>query len=170
MGAESNLTVTELRSLGDAFYNGGRYAEAGEQYHALARNATLAEGERGGFAVAAAACDLKLKRLTETQANALADSHDENGARRLYLLMELARNRNDEADVLQKVERLKSEFPQSPWLAEAVFSTGNMYLLRKDYANAANYYGYLAMHFPSHKNAAARALAGGMVELPAGPE
>jgi soluble lytic murein transglycosylase len=154
MGAESNLTVTELRSLGDAFYNGGRYAEAGEQYHALARNATLAEGERAGFAVAAAACDLKLKRLTETQANALADSHDENGARRLYLLMELARSRNDEGDVLQKVERLKSEFPQSPWLAEAAFSTGNMYLLRKDYANAANYYGYLAMHFPSHKNAA----------------
>ena len=46
-------------------YNGGRYAEAGEQYHALARNATLAERERDGFAVAAAACDLKLKRLTE---------------------------------------------------------------------------------------------------------
>ena len=30
-----------------------------------------------------------------------------------------------------------------------------MYLLRKDYANAANYYGYLATHFPAHKNAAA---------------
>ena len=51
--------------------------------------------------MAAAACDLKLKRLSETQATALADSTDENGARRLYLLMELARNRNDEGDVLQ---------------------------------------------------------------------
>jgi len=155
MGAESNLTAAELRSLGDAYYNGGRYAEAGEQYHALARNATLPAGERNGFAIAAAACDLKLKRLTEAQATALADTHDENGARRLYLLMELARNRNDESDVLRTVDRLKTEFPQSPWLAEALFSTGNMYLLRKDYANAASYYGYLAVHFPAHKNAAA---------------
>ena len=30
-----------------------------------------------------------------------------------------------------------------------------MYLLRKDYSNAASYYSYLAMHFPAHKNAAA---------------
>jgi len=154
LGAESNLTAAELRSLVDAFYNAGRYTDAGEQYHALARNATLPDAERNGFAVAAAACDLKLKRLTETQANALSDTHDENGARRLYLLMELARNRNDESDVLRIVERLKSDFPQSPWLAEALFSTGNMYLLRKDYANAANHYGYLAIHFPSHRNAA----------------
>lgn len=155
MGVESNLTAAELRSLGDAFYDAGRYAEAGEQYHALARNATLPMSERDGFAVAAAACDLKLKRLTETQAMALADTHDENGARRLYLLMELARNRNDEGDVLRTLDRMKTEFPQSPWLAEALFSAGNMYLLRKDYANAANYYGYLAAHFPAHKNAAA---------------
>ena len=138
MGAESNLTAAELRSLGDAFYNGGRYAEAGEQYHALARNATLPASERNGFAVAAASCDLKLKRLTETQAQTLADTQDENGARRLYLLMELARNRNDEAGLLRIVDRLKTDFPQSPWLAEALFSTGNMYLLRKDFANAAN--------------------------------
>ncbi len=155
LGAESNLTAIELRSLGDAFYNGGRYAEAGEQYHALARNATLPASERDGFAVAAAACDLKLKRLSEPQARALADTHDENGARRLYLLAELARNRNDEADLVQTISQMKTDFPQSRWLAEALYSAGNMYLLRKDYANAANYYGYLAMRFPSHKNAAA---------------
>jgi soluble lytic murein transglycosylase len=155
MGAESTLTATELRSLGDAFYNAGRYAEAGEQYHALARNATLPENERDGFAVAAAACDLKLKRLTLTQAQALADTHDENGARRQYLLMELARNRNDDAEQQRIVAQMKTDFPQSPWLAEALFSSGNMYLLRKDYATAASYYSYLAVHFPSHKNAAA---------------
>jgi soluble lytic murein transglycosylase len=155
MGAETSLTAAELRSLGDAFYNAGRYAEAGEQYHALARNATLGSSERNGFAVAAAACDLKLKRLTETQAQALADTQDENGARRQYLLMELARNRNDEAEQQRIVEQMKSTFPQSQWLAEALFSSGNMYMLRRDYADAANYYSYLATHFPLHKNAAA---------------
>src|SRR5207302_9135685 len=70
LGAESNLTAAELRSLGDAFYNAGRYAEAGEQYHALARNTTLPGDQRDEFSVAAAACDLKLKRLSEEQATA----------------------------------------------------------------------------------------------------
>ncbi len=155
MGAESSLTPAELRSLGDAYYNAGRYADAGEQYHALARNATIDAQARNGFAVAAAACDLKLKRLTEAQAQALADTPDENGARRLYLLMELARNRDDEAEQQRLVTQLETSFPQSPWLAEALFSSGNMYMLRRDYATAVNYYRYLATHFPAHKNAAA---------------
>ena len=50
---------------------------------------------------------------------------------------------------------MESRFPQSQWLAEALFSSGNMYLLRRDYAPAVEYYGYLATHFPTNKNAAA---------------
>ena len=64
MGAEATLTVAELRSLGDAYYNAGRYAEAAEQFHALAREPGLDAATRDGFAVAEAACELKLKRLT----------------------------------------------------------------------------------------------------------
>src|ERR1035438_8497766 len=41
MGAESSLTAAELRSLGDAYYNAGRYEEAAEQYRALARSPGL---------------------------------------------------------------------------------------------------------------------------------
>ena len=35
MGAEASLTLAELRSLGDAYYNAGRYSEAAEQYRAM---------------------------------------------------------------------------------------------------------------------------------------
>jgi soluble lytic murein transglycosylase len=155
MGAETSLSIAELRSLGDAYYNGRRYEQASEQYHALARESRLDAATRNGLAVAAAACDLKLKRLTTAQATALADSADENGARRLYLLMELARSRNDLDEQQYIVTRMESRFPQSPWLAEALFSSGNMYLLRKEYASAAVYYSYLATHFPSSTHAAA---------------
>src|SRR6202048_1101538 len=86
MGAESSLTPTELRSLGDAYYNAGRYNLAAEQYHALARNATLDANMRNGFAVAAAACDLKLKRLTDGEARAIAGANGANGVRRLCLV------------------------------------------------------------------------------------
>lgn len=154
MGAEGDLTASELRSLGDAYYNAGRYNPAAEQYRALARNATLDSNMRNAFAVAAAACDLKLKRLTEQQAQALPDTNDESGARRLYLLMELARSHDNDGEQQRLVEQMKQRFPQSPWLAEALFSSGNMYLLRRDYPMAVSYYAYFATHFSQHKAAA----------------
>lgn len=155
LGAEASLTVPELRSLGDAYYNAGRSQEAAEQYRALAQMSGLDAATRNGFAVAEAACELKLKRLTTAQAEALADTNDENGARRLYLLMELARNRNDDQEQKQIVARMETEFAHSQWLAEALFSSGNMYMLRRDYPQAVTYYSELAARFPTSKNAAA---------------
>jgi soluble lytic murein transglycosylase len=155
MGVEGNLTPTELRSLADAYYNAGRYELAAEQYRSLARESSLDPSSRNSFAVAEAACDLKLKRLGSAQVEALADSNDENGARRLYLLMELARNRNDLDYQKQMVAEMELRFPRSQWLAEALFSSANMYMLRRDYPMAVGYYSYLAMHFPENTNAAA---------------
>jgi len=154
MGAEAALTAAELRGLGDAYYNGGRYGEAAEQYRALLRTPALSAGDRNTLAVAAAACDWKLKRLTPAQARSLADTNDENGARRLYLLMELARDRDDTSEQRSIVSEMETRFAGSPWLAEALFSSGNMYLLKKDYPAAVECYKYLAAHFPSSKNAA----------------
>ena len=155
MGAESTLTSAELRSLGDAYYNAGRYGDAAEQYRALLRMPGVSAEDRNGFAVAAVACDWKLKRLTPAQVQGLADTNDENGARRLYMLMELARDRGDTEDQQRIVSLMESRFPSSPWLAEALFSSGNMYMLKRDYPMAVEYYGYLASHFPASKNAAA---------------
>lgn len=154
-GAEESLSAAELRSLGDAYYNAGRYELAAEQYRALVRQVSLSRQMRDSFEVAAAACDFKLKRLTAAEAEALPDTDDDNGARRAYLLMELARNRNDVDAQQALVEQMKARFPRSEWLAEALFSSGNMYLLSRDYPKAVAYYGYLADHFPQSKNAAA---------------
>ena len=155
MGVETSLTTAELRSLADAYYNAGHYQDASEQYRALARRSSQDIASRNSFAVAAAACDLKLKRLTTAQAKALPDMQDESGARRLYLLMQLARSRTDLDEQKRIVAEMESRFPQSPWLAEALFDTGNTYMLRHEYATAVTYYSYLATHFPSSKNASA---------------
>jgi soluble lytic murein transglycosylase len=69
--------------------------------------------------------------------------------------MELARNRDDLTAQAAYVDVLKTSFPRSQWYAEALFSSGNMYLLRKDYARAVTYYADLAEKFPTDKNAAA---------------
>ena len=155
LGAESSLTIGDLRSLADAYYRAGRYGEAVRQYQDLASQPGLNDSARDTFAVEAAAAELKLKRLTRAEAEALPDTSDENGARRLYLLMELARDRDDLAAQQSIVAQMESRFAFSPWLAEALFSSGNMYLLRNDYSTAAGYYGYLADHFPQNRHAAA---------------
>jgi soluble lytic murein transglycosylase len=155
LGAEATLTVAELHSLGDAYFNAGRYSEAAEQYRALARALGLGAEIRNSFAVAEAACQLKLQRLTTAEARALPDTADENGARRLDLLMELARERDDSSEQKQIVAEMESRFPHSPWLADALFSSGNMYLLKRDYTTAIQYYGDLASRFPGDKNASA---------------
>ena len=38
---------------------------------------------------------------------------------------------------------MQKGFPHSPWLADALFSSGNMYLLSRDYAKAMEYYSIL---------------------------
>jgi soluble lytic murein transglycosylase len=154
-GAETLLTAADLRTLGDAYYNAGRYGDAAEQYRALVRSSALSVADRDGFRVAVAACDYKLKHLATSVAEALPDTNDENGARRLELLMELARDRDDETGQKRIVTEMETRFPRSPWLAQALFSAGNMYLLKRDYPTAIEYYGYLADHFPNDKNAPA---------------
>jgi len=69
--------------------------------------------------------------------------------------MELARDRNDTDYQKQIVAEMESNYPRSPWLAEALFSSGNMYMLRRDYPAAVEYYSYLATHFPENTNAPA---------------
>ncbi len=155
IGAESLLTTTELRSLGDAYYNAGRYADALEQFRELLRRPGLDPETRNGFAVSEAACQLKLKRLSPADAQALPDTPDENGARRLELLLELARDRDDSADVRRILGEMESRFPHSMWLADALFSAGNMHMLKLDFPTAIEYYGELASRFPSDKNAPA---------------
>ena len=155
IGAESLLTTAELRSLGDAYYDAGHYADAAEQFRVLLRKPGLDAQTRNGFAVSEAACQLKLKRLAPSEAQALPDTPDENGARRLELLMELARDRDDSADVGRILDEMESRFPHSMWLADALFSAGNMHMLKHDYPTAIEYYGELASRFPGDKNASA---------------
>ncbi len=154
-GAEASLTVADLRTLAEAYYNAGRYDEASEQFRVLAREPGLDAATLSGFAVDEAACQLKLKRLTVAEAEALPDTASENGARRLDLLMELARQRDDTDALKRIVSDMESRFPHSPWLADALFSSGNMYLLKRDFPAAIQYYKELAARFPADKNAAA---------------
>ncbi|MFT4112210.1 transglycosylase SLT domain-containing protein [Silvibacterium sp.] len=147
-GALTSLPASERRSHADALYGAGRYDQAAEEYRSLGDDASLDAAARNAMLVAAASCDWKLKRLKAADLERLPDTSDEAGARRQYLLMELARDKDDGETQRSIVESMKARFPSSSWLAEALYSSGNMYLLRKDFPTAIGYYSELARRFP----------------------
>src|SRR6185437_15625659 len=147
-GTITSLSAKERSRRADALYSAHRYSDAEDEYRSLATQSSLSAGEQNRMLVAAAACQWKLNKLSRRDLERLPDTNDEAGARRLYLMMELARDKNDTAAQQSIVAQLKSRFPTSPWLAEALYSSGNMYLLAKDYPNAIRYYSDLATLFP----------------------
>src|SRR3984885_5538519 len=148
LGATSSLTVEERSHHAEALYKAGRFADASDEYHSLANDPAVSDGLKNSLLVAAAASDWKLKRLNKDTLDRIPDSSDETGARRMYLLMELARDKDDGETQRSLVEQMETRFPSSPWLNEALYSSGNMYLLRKDFPTAILYYGELAKRFP----------------------
>jgi soluble lytic murein transglycosylase len=152
-GALATLSPDKRRAHADALYNAGHYRDAEDEYRSLASQSNIDDASRASLLVAAAACDWKTKSLSQSQLNALPDTNDEAGARRMYLLMELARDRGDASTQQSIVTAMETRFPDSPWLAEALYSSGNMYLLLKDYPHAITWYGELARRFPTSKYA-----------------
>ncbi|MGB0123801.1 MAG: transglycosylase SLT domain-containing protein [Silvibacterium sp.] len=147
-GAIASMPPSDRRRRADALYAAHRFTEAEEEYRSLAADSSLDSAARNGMLVAAAACQWKLKTLKRDELDRLPDTNDEAGARRLYLLMELARDKDDGDTQQSIVNQMESRFPTSPWLAEALYSSGNMYMLRKDYPNAIRYYSDLSTRFP----------------------
>jgi len=152
-GVLTTLPSDERRHHADALYDAGHYADAEDEYRSLAAQSSIDPSFRDALLVAAAECAWKRHRLTQSELDSIPDTSDETGARRMYLLMELARDRGDTATQASIVTQMETRFPQSPWLAEALYSSGNMYLLLKDYPNAITYYGELARRFPSSRYA-----------------
>ncbi len=142
------LPPADLRINADALFRAGRYRTAKEEYLLLGRNRHLSEGARNAYFVAAAACDLKLHRLTQHEINLIRELHDNAGARLLYLNVELARNHGNDALLRQVLHKMERRFPHSHWLARALYSAGNMYLLKPDYSKAIHYYSELSRRFP----------------------
>ena len=152
-GVLDTLPPADRRRHADALYDAGHYVDAADEYRSLAGQLSAGDSDRNALLVAAAECDWKLKRLSARELDAIPDTSDETGARRLYLLMELARDKDDTGTQQSIVTQMESRFPSSPWLTEALYSSGNMYLLKKDYPNAITYYAELARRFPTSRYA-----------------
>src|SRR5208283_3707654 len=64
-----------------------------------------------------------------------------------------ARLSSDEEAVQRNLDQLRQFGPSSPWLEQALLSAGNMYLLKRDYDHAIDYYRELQQRFPNGAHA-----------------
>ena len=148
MGAGPSAGERKLHA--DALFNAKRYGEAGAEYHAIQQNdSSLSQADRDALEIYAAVCDLRLKHLSRGTAERLPQTSDDSAALRLYILAELARNDGDEGGNRILLQQMEQRFPQSRWLEEGLYSSGNMYLIKRDAKNAAEMYGELFRRFPN---------------------
>jgi soluble lytic murein transglycosylase len=142
-------TAAELKVHADQLFNAKRYAEAGEEYHSIERDGSgLSAADHDALLIYAAACDMRLKRISRREVEKLPDTKDDSAALKMYLLAELSRSENDQVAHDALIAQMVRDFPTSRWLEEALYSGGNMYLLKHDPQQATYHYSLLVKMFP----------------------
>jgi soluble lytic murein transglycosylase len=143
------LNAAERKTHADFLFNAKRLSDAGQEYHEIARNdSSLSQADRDALAIYAAVCDYKLKRISRRDVERLPETNDDTAAAKLYLLAELSRNENDQQTHAAILDQMIKRFPTSRWLEEALYSGGNMYLIKRDSEQAIHHYSLLVQMFP----------------------
>ena len=143
------LSAAEIKAHADQLFNAKHYADAGEEYHALQHgDASLSQADQQALQIYAAVCDLKLKHISRREIERLPDTSDDSAALKMYMLAEISRNEGDTSGHDSVLSEMIRRFPSSRWLEEALYSGGNMYLLKHDSSQAIYHYSTLVQMFP----------------------
>lgn len=146
----TQLAAAELKTHADQLFNAKRYTEAGNEYHAIAKDGSgLSASDLDVLKVYAAVCDMKLKRIKRKQVEQLPEPTPDAAALKLYMLAELSRDDDDEKGHDALIAEMVKRFPNSRWLEEALYSGGNMYLLKHEAKQAMYHYSLLVKMFPN---------------------
>ena len=144
------LTAVERKVHADQLFNAKRYSEAGAEYHTIARSdPSLSQSDRDALAIYSAVCDMKLKRISRRDVEHLPETTDDSAALKLYMLAEISRSEGDRSGHDAIIDQMIKRFPTSRWLEEALYSGGNMYLLKHDSQQATFHYAKLVEMFPN---------------------
>lgn len=140
--------IEARRTRADLLLRGKLFSEAASEYRGLAGE--VCPGERPRVEIALAESlrrsgqNREAKKILESVPTTPADI----AAERLFNLAEIARSTNDDDAFLRMVEQLREAYPTSSWLEQALFSAGNIFLLRRDYDRAIDAFRELQQRFP----------------------
>jgi soluble lytic murein transglycosylase len=142
-------SVAERRTRADLLFKARHYADAAHDYRELANEVSPAERPQIQLALAGALEKSGGSRDARQVLTAMGAQTGDAEAERLYLLSETQRSTSDEEAVERTLNDLRRFGPASPWLEQALLSAGNMYLLKRDYDRAIDYYRELQQRFPN---------------------
>ena len=148
------VTFSEHEHRADALYKGRRWAPAAEEYKAMVAIAPAGQQSQVNIQLANALMKLGENREAQEILNRIPDDGSEASAEKWYQSAEIARNTDDDAGLTTILEHMRATTPKSPWLESALFTAGNMYLLRQDYDRAIDYYREIHERFPNSSKAA----------------
>jgi peptidoglycan lytic transglycosylase len=138
----------------ESLYKARRWGAAADEYQYVVDLAPAGQQSAGLIRLANSYLKDGNTRKAKDALARIPDDGSDASAEKWYKQLEIARNANDDGTVANILEHMRSRTPKSPWLEEALFSTGNMYLLRKDYDRAIDYYRELHERFPEGNKAA----------------
>jgi soluble lytic murein transglycosylase len=142
-------SIAERRTRADLLFKAKHYGDAAHDYHELAEEASPANRAEVQLALAGA---LEKSGSSHDARKILTSMGAQTGdaeAERLYLLSETQRSTSDEEAVQRTLNQLRQFGPASPWLEQALLSAGNMFLLKRDYDRAIDYFRELQQRFPN---------------------
>jgi soluble lytic murein transglycosylase len=160
LSAEAEAAEADLSSLGglpgsfaerktraELLAQAKRYPDAAKEYEQLLTAATTQE-QKDTIEVALAIAEFRAgdskdarKVLESLQVSGNAE------AQRLFLLADMARSDDDEGRFNDLVKQIRQVAPTSNWFEQALLSGGNMYLLKRDYDKAIDFYRELEQRF-----------------------
>lgn len=144
-----NASFAERKARADLLSQGRRYRDAVREYTDLLSMAPTQE-QRDAIQVSMAIADYRggNSRAARQVLESLQVTGDAN-AQRLYFLSDIARDDHDEDRVNNLLAQMRESAPTSPYLEQALLAAGNMYLLKKDFDHAIDYYREIDQRFPT---------------------
>ena len=142
-------SLAERRIRADLLYKAKHYEEAAHDYRDLAQEVSPPERPEVQLALAGALEKSDRSRDARQLLTTMGVQTGAAEAERLYLLSETQRSTSDEDAVQRTLNELRQFGPASPWLEQALLSAGNMYLLKRDYDRAIDYFRELQQRFPT---------------------
>jgi len=141
--------IAERRTRADLLFKARHYSEAAHDYRDLVNEVGPADRPEAQLALAGALEKSDRSHDARQVLTAMGVQNGDAEAERLYLLSETERSSSDEDAVQRTLNQLRQFGPSSPWLEQALFSAGNMYLLKRDYDRAIDYFRELQQRFPN---------------------
>jgi soluble lytic murein transglycosylase len=144
-------SYAERKARADLLAQGRRYRDAAKEYGDILNLAPTPE-QHDAVQVAMAIAEYRAgdSRSARQTLESIQVTGDGNG-QRLYFLADIARDEADENRFNQLVQQMRQANPTSAWFEQTLLSAGNLYLLKKDYDHAIDFYRELDQRFPTGK-------------------